>query len=223
MKPLIELKNIILKKDSRTVLDLPELKIYKGDRVVLTGPNGAGKSSLLDLIALIEKPVSGEIYFESELISKKNVIQFRRRISLLSQKPNLHSATVMQNVALPLKIRGLDKKYINKNVEKWLERLHLTQLANRMAYKLSGGEAQRVALARMMISEPEVLLFDEPLNNLDKESKANFSKLLSELLIESSNTFIYVSHNDTEANSLVAKKTIYIENGRIINNLSEKH
>lgn len=215
MKPLIELKDIILKRDSRTVLEIPEFKIYAGDRVVLTGPNGAGKSSLLELIALIVKPDSGKVYFEGEQISKKNIVQFRRRISLLSQKPNLHSATVRQNVVLPLKIRGADKKDINNKAEEWLERLHLTHLAYRMAYKLSGGEAQRVALARMMISEPEVLLFDEPLNNLDKESKENFSKLLSDLLIESSKTFMYVSHNDMEANSLEAQKTIYIENGRI--------
>ena len=199
------------------VLKNLNFSINKGELIALTGPSGSGKSTLLHLIAKMEKPTSGKILFSEKNISELNEGEINKirkyNISLIFQNNNLISdLNVIENVMLPLLIRRESRK---KSFEKSKKILSLVNLSNRWNFfpsDLSGGEQQRVAIARSLIAETDLILADEPTGNLDfKTSKEIFNYFLK--LKKMKKTILFATHNRELANK--ADYKLSISNGNI--------
>ena len=192
-------KKFSIKSKNITVLKNINLNIKKGDLVSLTGPSGSGKSTLLHIIALLDKPSTGQVYFKNQNFSKstdseKDIIR-KKGISIIYQQNNLLSDfTALENVMIPLLNVGLSwKKALNKS-KKTLSLVNLSQRFDHFPTELSGGEQQRVAIARALISDPELILADEPTGSLDKKTADEIFSLF--LNLKSKNrAILYATHN----------------------------
>lgn len=199
---MIEIRNLHIQRNGRKALFIASLDIQGGETLTVVGPNGAGKSTLLLALARLLKPVRGEIRYDGKSLLQLNELEYRRKISFVFQAPLLMDMTVEQNVALGLKFRGTPKEEVNERVGKWMQQLGIASLAKRRAGQLSGGEAQRVSLARAFVLEPELLLLDEPFAALDPPTHAKLLDDLSALLTEDHRTAVFVTHNLNEAAKL---------------------
>jgi len=185
-KDIIVLKNI-------------SLKINKGELVSLTGPSGSGKSTLLHIIALLDRPTSGEVFFKRKSFSKskeseKDVVR-KKGISIIYQQNNLLSDfTALENVAIPLLNNGYKWKEATKRSEKILSLVNLSKRLNHFPSELSGGEQQRVAVARALITQPEIILADEPTGSLDRKTANEIFSLFIKLKSKK-RAIIYATHN----------------------------
>ena len=182
-----------------TVLKNINLKINKGELVSLTGPSGSGKSPLLHIIALLDKPTSGEVFFKNKSFSKssedeKDLVR-RKGISIIYQQNNLlNDFTALENVMIPLLNNGYSKSDSIKKSTKTLSLLRLSKRINHFPSELSGGEQQRVAVARALITEPDLILADEPTGSLDRKT-ANEIFLLFLKLKSKKRAILYATHN----------------------------
>ncbi len=200
------------------VLKNVNLKINKGELVSLTGPSGSGKSTLLHIIALLDQPTSGEVFFKKRSFSKskdneKDLVR-KKGISIIYQQNNLLSDfTALENVLIPLVNNGYSWKESKKKATKVLSLVNLSKRLNHFPSELSGGEQQRVAVARALITEPDLILADEPTGSLDrKTSKEIFSLFLK---IKSKNrAILYATHNRELSN--MADYKLNILDGNII-------
>ncbi len=199
MKPLLEIRDLLVCRETRPVVEVDHLAVDQGNVLAVVGPNGAGKTSLLLAVAHLIKPERGYILFNGEEIPAKKELQYRRRIALVLQEPLLVSQTVHQNAALGLHFRGFPKEEIARRVDHWLERLGIAHLRDRRADKLSGGEAQRVSLARAFVLQPELLLLDEPFSALDNPTRRGLLDELRSILAETATTTLMITHNLQEA------------------------
>lgn len=189
----------------RTVLQIDHLEIEAGEIFSVVGPSGAGKSTLLRLLGLLEKPTSGvlDVSIGEHPFSAINAtIAQRRQVTMVFQRPFLMSRTVFDNVAYGLRIRG---KYDEQAVWDVLERVSLTQLAKASAHTLSGGEMQRVAVARALVIEPQVLLLDEPTANLDPYNARIIEDLIREQHERYQTTIALITHNIFQARRLATR------------------
>ena len=211
MNKLIAITNLLVRRGGRETLKVDSLDIARGETLAIVGPNGAGKSTLLLVLARLIKPVSGEIIFDGSSLTQMNNLEYRRRISFVFQDPLLMDMPVDENVALGLKFRGVSKDEIQTRVSKWLKQLGIESLAKRRAGELSGGEAQRVSLARAFVLEPELLLLDEPFSSLDPPARAKLLDELSALLADDHRTAIFVTHNLKEAAQLGNRVAVIVE------------
>ncbi len=202
MSPLVEVRDLLVRRGERKVLEVAALEVHKGEVLALVGPNGAGKTTLLLVLARLLNPVGGTVLFDRRLLSQWNAIEYRRKICFVFQTPLLLDMTVAENVALGLKFRSLRNDDIRLRVDHWLGRLDITALARRRAGELSGGEAQRVSLARAFVLDPELLLLDEPFSALDSPARAKLLQDLSALLASDHRTAIMVTHNLKDAAKL---------------------
>ena len=214
MKPLIEIRDLIILRNGRETLKINQLDILQGETLAVVGPNGAGKSTLLLALAHLLKSVSGKISFASKPLPDWNSVEYRRNISFVFQDPLLMDMSVADNVALGLKFRGVARDEIHARVDKWLKLLGIESLAKRRAGQLSGGEAQRVSLARAFVLDPQLLLMDEPFSSLDPPTRAKLLDDLSGLLAEDHRTTIFVTHNLKEA-AQVGNRVAVIINGEL--------
>ena len=157
---------------SNVALDIEELTIAEGRLYTLTGANGAGKSTLLSILAFLTPPTSGEIFYAGKRVdwSQGSVEEYRRKVTLLHQSPYLFGGSVDDNVAFGLKVRGIPGEERRRRIDEALDVVGLRGFRDRKARELSGGESQRVAMARALALKPEVLLLDEPLANIDRET-----------------------------------------------------
>ena len=181
---ILELKGISKTYEKEEILRDVNLKIKKGANLGLIGPTGCGKTTLLRIIDLLEHPDSGKIIFNDTDVlnsSKKEKMEIRRKIGMVFQKPVVFRGTVMENVAYGPDIRGQDKNALKKKITNILESLGLGGYEDRNAASLSGGETQRMALARVLINEPELLILDEPTANLDPISMEKIESILLDL------------------------------------------
>ena len=200
-----------------TLFDNLNLKIKEGDLVALVGPSGSGKSSLLHLLAFLDEPSKGKIIFNGnevkDLIETQKDELRRKNISIIFQDNNLLSDfTAIENVMMPLIIRGEDKKVIVDKAKKILQEVKIKNRSNHFPNELSGGEQQRVAIARSLVSETKLILADEPTGNLDfKTSKEIFSLFLK--LKKLKKTIIFATHNRELANR--ADYKLFISDGVI--------
>jgi ABC-type Fe3+/spermidine/putrescine transport system ATPase subunit len=189
------------------------LEISDGEYYVLLGRSGAGKTQLLELIAGLEQPDSGRIFLDNEDITRQRIQN--RKVGIVFQDyavfPHM---TVFGNLAYPLRVRKEDKKSIAEKVEKAAQSMNIKHILERKTEKLSGGEMQRVALARTLITSPRLLLLDEPLSSLDTSLKDDLKRLLRNLN-KAGQTIIHVTHDYGDAISL-AKRVGVIHNGKII-------
>lgn len=188
------------KKDFYAVHDV-SLDIEPGSFATLLGPSGCGKTTILRMIAGFESPDEGEVYLGGEPINA--LTPNKRDTAMVFQSyALLPHYNVFDNVAYGLKIRRLDKAVIHKKVMEILDLVELSGMENRMTNQLSGGQQQRVALARALVVEPGVLLFDEPLSNLDAKLRVNMRTEIRKIQQKTGITAIYVTHDQSEAMSL---------------------
>ncbi|MDQ2693010.1 MAG: ATP-binding cassette domain-containing protein [Chloroflexota bacterium] len=211
MANLIEITDLLIKRGKRVALEIQELSIPRGETVAVVGPNGAGKSTLLLALARLLKPASGEIRFDGKSLSEWNDLEYRRKIAFVFQTPLLMDMTVEQNVALGLKFRNSPGEDTRARVLKWMKNLNIEALAKRRADQLSGGEAQRVSLARAFVLGPELLLLDEPFSALDPPTRRSLIDDLKVLLSEANLTTVLVTHNLVEAVEMSRRVAIVVD------------
>ena len=199
-KDIIVLKNI-------------NLKINKGELVALTGPSGSGKSTLLHIIALLDQPTSGEVFFKKKSFSKSNDkekdLVRRKGISIIYQQNNLLSDfTALENVIIPLVNNGYSWIESTKKARKILSLVNLSKRLNHFPSELSGGEQQRVAVARALITEPDLILADEPTGSLDRKTANEIFSLFSKLKSKN-RAILYATHNRELSNRADYKLNIF--------------
>lgn len=212
MKALVEIRDLLVLRGNHPALQLDHLEILEGEVLAIVGPNGAGKSTLLLTLSRLLKPTHGEILFDGQPTSAESDTAYRKRIALVMQDPLLFDTSVFENVAAGLKFRAVPRDEIKRKVPLWLERLGVNHLSKRRAGQLSGGEAQRVSLARALVLKPELLLLDEPFSALDPPTRAGILEDLSPLLAESSTTTVFVTHDLQEAAQLSGRMAVVIGN-----------
>ena len=218
----IRIENLSKGYSEHQVVALSELSlvIEKAEFVALMGPSGCGKSTLLNLLAGIDKPTSGKIFIgdkESSSMTDDELTRFRRdKIGFVFQFFNLLSTlTAAENVALPLELSGkFSRKQITDRCSELLEKVGLGHRQNFYPSQLSGGEMQRVAVARAIVHNPELIIADEPTGNLDTESGANILELFRTLCREGGHTAIMATHS-LEAAAL-ADRTIRMKDGKLL-------
>ena len=202
-KEIIKLSNISKKfvggSKNITVLKNVNLKINRGELVSLTGPSGSGKSTLLHIIALLDQPTSGEVFFKKKSFSKSNDSEKdlvrRKGISIIYQQNNLLSDfTALENVTIPLVNNGYQWNDATKKATRILSLIKLSKRLNHFPSELSGGEQQRVAVARALITEPDLILADEPTGSLDRKTANEIFSLFSKLKSKN-RAILYATHN----------------------------
>lgn len=211
----IKLDGVSFAFGANTVLNQIDLHIDAGSIVALLGPSGCGKSTLLRLLAGLTVPASGSIHFGDRLVAKAGwgMPPEQRDLGMVFQDYALWPhMTAAQNVAFPLRMRGIGHKERQRRVEEALAMVGLSGFAERKPSGLSGGQQQRVALARAIVAEPRVLLFDEPLSNLDSELRESLCVEMSRLLRQLGITAVYVTHDRCEA-ELLADKIVHLSAG----------
>jgi tungstate transport system ATP-binding protein len=214
MKPLVEIRDLLVRRGGRTALEVEALEIQKGEVLALVGPNGAGKSTLLLALAHLIQIERGEIRLADRRLSDWDRLEYRRKISFVFQDPLLLDLSVAQNVALGLKFRGIRRDEIDARTHVWLKLLGIEALAQRRAGELSGGEAQRVSLARALVLDPDLLLLDEPFAALDPPARARLLDDLAAVLANDHRTAIFVTHDLKEAARL-GHRVAVIAGGRL--------
>ena len=173
-----------------------------GKTAALVGPNGAGKTTLLKLLAFLELPNEGQILFHGETVAQAQRLAARRRVGLVQQNPYLLQGSILANVAVGLQVRGIGKSARTERAMDILTQFGLAHKARHSARDLSGGEAQKVALARILILEPEVLLFDEPFTHLDTIVAAEIETLITNIRENQAQTIIFSTHDQLRAQTL---------------------
>jgi len=215
-KEIIKLSKISKKYEGRgrkvSVLKAINLTINRGEIISLTGPSGSGKSTLLHIIALLDKPSSGEVFFKKKSFTKSNEnekdLVRKKGISIIYQQNNLLSDfTALENVALPL----LNNKYswaeAKKKSIKMLSLVNLSKRLDHFPSELSGGEEQRVAVARALVTEPDLVLADEPTGSLDRETANDIFSLFTKLRSKN-RSILYATHNRELSNKADYKLNI---------------
>jgi cell division transport system ATP-binding protein len=205
-------------KDDYVALEKINLEINPGEFVSIVGTSGAGKSTILKLIYAEEAPTEGQVFFgEKSLdsISRKHISQHRRNIGTVFQDFKLlNKKTAFENVAYALEVCGISKAEILEDVPQILEIVGLRDRQHKFPHELSGGEQQRVAMARALIHKPTVIIADEPTGNLDPASSLEIMQLL--LKINKLGTTVILASHDKEIVNKAARRVIVLERGRII-------
>ncbi len=204
---------------SLNVLKGIDLRVAKREIVSIVGASGAGKSTLLHIIGTLDKADRGQLLIDGTEVNKLNdtdLAAFRnRKIGFVFQFHHLlPEFTAIENICIPAYIGGMGKKEAVEKAEKLLDYLNLTERKNHKPAELSGGEQQRVAVARALINEPAVVLADEPSGNLDSKSAEELHRLFFRLRDEMQQTFVIVTHNPALA--AMSDRTITIKDGKIV-------
>lgn len=201
---ILELRDIVKQFADYTAVDGVSLSIEQGEFFTLLGPSGCGKTTLLRMIAGFESPDSGQILLESNDI--KNLPPEKRPLHTVFQSYALFPhMTVRDNIAFPLKMAKLPAKEIIERVNQQIDSVQLNKFADRYPHELSGGQRQRVAIARSLVNRPKLLLLDEPLSALDARLREHMHVELVKMQEQSGVTFIYVTHDQSEALALSSR------------------
>ena len=195
------------------ILRVDELDVCDGEHVSVLGPNGAGKTTLLRLFAGVDRPASGTVTLDG-VSTARGGVELRRQVAYATQQPGLLSTSVRRNVELPLRWRKVPRKERARVAAAALERLRVAHLADRRAHELSGGEQQRVNLARALALDPSVLLLDEPAAGLDAQTRSAFFADLEQALADRTATVVHVSHRAEEALRF-ADRVVVLVAGRV--------
>ena len=214
---MLEVKNLKKNFGNKQVLKGINLKIEKGEIVGIIGPSGCGKSTLLRSINFLEKPTSGTITFQDDVIdSDKEITFLRRKVGMVFQQFNLFdNMTVFNNLILaPVKLNIMTKKEAMKEARELLKKIDLLDKENFYPSELSGGQKQRIAIIRTMLMKPEMILFDEPTSALDPEMIGEVTNLMREIAKDGI-TMIIVSHEMNFIKNFCTR-VIYMEDGKIL-------
>lgn len=198
-------------------LSIDEFTLKGGRVCAVIGPNGCGKSTLLNILAFADTPASGRVEFMGREVGYANgeVLSLRRQVAYLMQDPYLFNMSVEDNIRYGLKIRGVRKAEAAAAADRVMRLLSLSHLANRSAHALSGGEAQRVAIARTVVLDSSVVLLDEPTANVDKKNIGAIEELMTSLAREQGATVVFTTHSQGQAERL-SDITISMEGGRVV-------
>ena len=218
--PLVHLENIKLRFGEKTVLDGMDLKIFSGDRLVILGQSGGGKSTMLRLILGILKPTSGVVryrHLQVQKLSRSKLNLLRSRIGMVYQYSALISSmTVRENLALPVEELGRKpRKEIDDLIKENLEIVGMSGTEEKLPSELSGGMRKRVSLARALMMQPELILFDEPSAGLDPVISSVIDELIISLTEKTNTTSIIVTH-EMESAFKIATRMAMLYQGKII-------
>ena len=216
--PVLEARAIHKHFDGRPVLNGVDLSVSRGEVVVVIGPSGCGKSTLLRCLNLLERPTSGEVRLDGQVISglEEDVNRVRQKIGMVFQRFNLFPhLTGVQNVALaPRRVLGLPEAEALARAEGLLEKVGVQARMGAYPHEMSGGEQQRVAIARALAMEPEVMLFDEPTSSLDPEWVGEVLKAMRALVADGM-TMVVVTHEMGFARE-VAHRALFMDEGAVV-------
>ena len=221
---MIEIKGVTKSFGSLQVLKGIDLHIEKGEIVSIVGPSGAGKTTLLQILGTLDKPDSGSVVVdgtETSTLSTNKLSEFRNtHLGFVFQFHQLlPEFTAIENIMIPAYIAGMKPKEARSRAEELLEFMGLSDRATHKPNELSGGEKQRVAVARALMNNPAVILADEPSGSLDSKNKEELHKLFFELRDKFGQTFVIVTHDETLAT--LTDRTIHLKDGRIVGEGSE--
>jgi len=208
------LKDYMLGDVLVNVLQGVEFSVSKGEVISIQGPSGSGKSTLLNLIAGLDTPTKGAIYVDGKDISKYNRTEYlRTKVGLVFQAYNLfQTLTARENIEYPMLIAGT--KNIEERVKELLSLVGLSERANHRPSELSGGEQQRIAIARALVNRPAIVLADEPTGNLDSKTGEAIMRVLGNLSMKQGTTLIVVTHDSSIANK--ANRILEMRDGKIM-------
>jgi molybdopterin-binding protein len=213
-EPLLRGEGLVRDYDGQRVVDVESLEVYRGEVLALLGPNGAGKSTLLRLLAGLEPADEGRLYYRGRRVAGRDR-ELRRSAVAVMQQPYLWRGTVRQNVEYGLRLRRTSSRERKERARAALEMLEVGHLADVSVATLSGGEAQRVGLARALVLEPEVLFLDEPTADLDVAVRRRLLADLERILRRAAPAIVLITHDPGEAFAL-ADRVVVLEGGRII-------
>ncbi|WP_314789223.1 ABC transporter ATP-binding protein [Prevotella nigrescens] len=221
---MIEIKGVTKSFGSLQVLKGIDLRIEKGEIVSIVGPSGAGKTTLLQILGTLDKPNSGSVVvdgIETSTLSTNKLSEFRNtHLGFVFQFHQLlPEFTAIENIMIPAYIAGMKPKEARNRAEELLAFMGLSDRATHKPNELSGGEKQRVAVARALMNNPAVILADEPSGSLDSKNKEELHKLFFELRDKFGQTFVIVTHDETLAT--LTDRTIHLKDGRIVGEGSE--
>ena len=216
---MIEIKGVTKSFGSLQVLKGIDLCIEKGEIVSIVGPSGAGKTTLLQILGTLDKPDNGSVVvdgIETSTLSTNKLSEFRNtHLGFVFQFHQLlPEFTAIENIMIPAYIAGMKPKEAHNRAEELLEFMGLSERANHKPNELSGGEKQRVAVARALMNNPAVILADEPSGSLDSKNKEELHKLFFDLRDKFGQTFVIVTHDETLAP--LTDRTIHLKDGRIV-------
>jgi molybdopterin-binding protein len=200
--------SVRVQRGGRLVAAVDALDVARGENLVLLGPNGAGKTSLLLALAML-LPAEGELRFGGRTATDR--VAQRRRMAVVLQRPLLLDRSVLANVSLGLALRGVPRRERDLRAQAWLERFGVAHLAARQARTLSGGEAQRVSLARAFVLEPEILFLDEPFSALDAPTRQSVLADSMRILAETDTAAIVVTHDRDEAIGIADRVAVMLD------------
>ncbi len=212
MTSIVELRKVTKEYGSITALDSVDLRVESGEALVLVGPNGSGKTTLLRIIAGIETPTQGEVYFKGTK-ADSDFGRLTKSATMVFQKTIMFSGTVRDNIVYGLKLKGQSKNQITAAVKKALETVKLEGFEKRSAKRLSGGEQQRVAIARALALDTQILLLDEPTANIDPRNASIIENVLQSISRQKK-TIIIATQNMAQAQNL-ADRVAVLSRGRI--------
>jgi len=222
-KTIIKIRNIKKIYDNKIVLDVDYLDFSEGKIYAIVGPNGSGKTTLLNILNLLDNPDEGQISFYDQEISNKSnedTLKIRRRMTLVNQNPFLFHSTVYDNIAYGLKIRSFSSTEQRIRIKKALNMVGLPGFEKRKVNQLSGGEAQRVVIARALVIEPEVLFLDEPTANIDQRHIDVVERIIKKISKETKTTVIFTTHDLSQAYRL-ADEVLSLLEGKVIKQVQE--
>jgi len=212
---ILKVKNLNKKIGDKKILDINEYSVIKDKFNFIIGANGSGKTTLLNILSFIDRDFKGEIYYKGKLLDKSEEhLELRRKFSVIWQDPYLYRGNVYDNIELPLKLRGFGKDERRKRVKNIVKKIEIEELLEQSAFTLSGGEKQKVSIARALVTEPEILFVDEATTNLDEESVRFFNSHFADLVTDDMTVFM-VSHDRRQIKKL-ADRITYLKKGQVL-------
>ena len=207
----LDINKITKKYGNKKVLDIEELTIEEGKITGITGPNGCGKTTLINIISGLEDDFSGIVMYNNQYLDRL----VSKNITYVFQKPYLFRRSVYENISYPLKLRNIKKSEVERLVLDIIEKLEIEDLAEKRADLLSGGESQKVALARALVFNPKLLLLDEPTSNIDPESIKIMEREILAFYKRAKATIVIVTHN-LEQSKRLCHNIINLEQGKVV-------
>ena len=206
----ISIENLVKSYGDKAVLDIDRVTIEEGKITGITGPNGSGKSTLLNIIGGLDKQYKGRIEYNGNTLNKDT----QENMTYVFQKPYLFRRKVYDNIAYPLRLRKVHRDTEENLVNEIIRRLEIEDLIDKKAHLLSGGESQKVALARALVFNPKLLLLDEPTSNIDPDSIKIMEREIIRFNKETNSTVVIVTHN-LEQSQRICDNIIYLNCGRV--------